>query len=111
MTTKEFWKKHSTKIVGSAAIVAGAIIGYNCGTREIVKRCQGYHYITLLTKNKQFADNVDMFLNASLCKAAYHCAKVSVPRDEVVEFVTKKVSELPKDQKTIDIMMTSVVGK
>ena len=111
MTTKEFWKKHSTKIVGGAAIVAGAIIGYNCGTREIIKRCQEYHYITLLTKNKQFADNVDMFLNASLRKAAYHYAKVSVPRDEVVEMVAKKVSELPKDQKTIDIMMTSVVGK
>lgn len=111
MTMKEFWKKHSTKIIGGATIVAGVVIGYNCGTREIVKRRQGYHYITLLTKNEKFADNVGMFLNASMRKAAYHTAKVSVPRDEMVEFVTKRVSELPKDQKTIDIMMTSVVGK
>ena len=111
MTMKEFWKKHSTKIIGGAAIVAGIVIGYNCGTREIVKRCQGYYHITVLTKNKKFADNVDMFLDASMRKAAYHNAKVSVPRDEIVGFVTKRVSELPKEQKTIDIMMTSVVGK
>ena len=111
MTIKEFWKKHSTKIIGGAAIVAGIVIGYNCGTREIVKKCQGYYYITVLTKNKNFADNVDMFLDASMRKAAYHTSKVSDTRDKIVDSVTKRVSELPKEQKTIDIMMTSVVGK
>lgn len=111
MTMKEFWKKHSTKIVGGAAIVAGIVFGYNCGTREIIPRLRGQSYVTMLTRNKRFADNVSMFLDASLGKKCYHYAKVSIPRDEVVGFMANQVSELPKEQKTVDIMMTSVVDE
>lgn len=108
MTCTEFWKKHRAKIIGGAAALAGVVIAYNCGTREIVKRCLAYHDVSYLTKDGRFADQLDEFLGETLKANFYHDMKINVPRDKVAEYVAERIAELPEKQKTVNLMMTSI---
>ena len=109
MTCKEFWKKHRTKIIGGTAAIAGVVIAYNCGTHEVVKRWLGYHDVSCLTKDGKFADQLDEFLSETLKASFYHDMKIEIPRDKVAEYVAERIAELPEKQKTVNLMMTSIV--
>lgn len=106
-----FIKEHKVAIIGTTAAVAGMIVAYSCGRRHVIGQMQGYNFVTYFTKEREWATELNTFLQGCVGKEFDYLAGNDVPVETLAENVSDSIKLLEMGGTRANVLIVTPIEK